>query len=303
LQYKLPELTIAGPEPAVPPLPSVDDGGLQVWRDNDGTVCAYGHTVRGLHWMHLPGLANFCFGEDADTVDMVTAIPVGHAREELIRDAYHRTVLPMVLHTRDWELLHASAVLTPLGVVALCAVAGTGKSTTAFALSQQGWPLWADDAVAFEASEVGTTAIPLPFSVRLLPKTAAFFGRNLKAEDRPPNRGARHRDGASKPAPLAALLVLHRMEEENDRGVKVRIRRLPANQAFLEVLAHAYCFRLEDVERKRSMMRSYLNLVGRTPVFEVRFRSGLETLSVVVNGISGLLRNIERDVADTPARA
>lgn len=300
MRYKLPELTIAEPESGVPPLPCVADGELQVWRDHDGTVVAYGYTAGGLHWMYLPGLASFCFGDDADTV---TAIPHSCAREELIQDAYRRNVLPIVLQTRDWEALHASAVLTPRGVVALCAVAGTGKSTTAFALSRQGWPLWADDAVAFETSEAEATAIPLPFGIRLLPKAAAFFERDRTAEDRPPNRGVRNRSRASKPAPLAALLVLHRMEEENDGGVKVRIRRLPANQAFLEVLAHAYCFSLQDVERKRSMMRSYLNLVGRTPVFEVRFRSGLETLPVVVNGISGLLRNIERDVADVPAGA
>lgn len=298
LLYKLPRLTIAEPEAAVPPLPSVADRGLHVWRDHDGTVAAYGYTMGGLHWMYLPGLASFCFGEDADRV---MAIPHGRAQEDLIRDAYHRNVLPMVLQTRDREVLHASAVLTPCGVVALCAVSGTGKSTTAFALSRQGWPLWADDAVAFEISEAGPTAIPLPFGVRLLPEATAFFGRYRAAENRLPNRGARDR-GVSKPAPLAVLLVLDRIQGENSGEAAVpRIRRLPANQAFLDVLAHAYCFDLQDTKRKRTMMRRYLDLVSRTPVFEVRFRAGVETLPVVLNGITQLLTNIERDVADTTA--
>jgi hypothetical protein len=296
LLFKLPRLTITEPEAEVPPLPSVADRGLHVWRDQDGTVAAYGYTMGGLHWMYLPGLASFCFGEDADRV---MAIPHGRAQEDLIRDAYHRNVLPMVLHTRDREVLHASAVLTPCGVVGLCAVSGTGKSTTAFALSQQGWPLWADDAVAFEISQAGPTAIPLPFGVRLLPEATAFFGRYRAAENRLPNRGAKDR-GVSKPAPLAALLVLVRMQGENSGGeaASPRIRRLPANQAFLDVLAHAYCFDLQDTNRKRSMMCRYLDLVSRTPVFEVRFRAGVETLPVVLDGITQLLTNMERDVAD-----
>jgi hypothetical protein len=292
LLYKLPKLTITEPEAARPPLPSVADRGLHMWRDHGGTVTAYGYTLGGLHWMYLPGLASFCFGEDADGV---MAIPYDRAQEDLIRDAYHRNVLPMVLHTRDREVLHASAVLTSCGVVALCAVSGTGKSTTAFALSRQGWPLWADDAVAFEISETGPTAIPLPFGVRLLPEATAFFGTYQAAENRPPNRGAVDH-GASKPAPLAALLVLDRMQ--GDEAAAPRIRRLPANQAFLDVLAHAYCFDLQDTKRKRSMMRRYLDLVSRTPVFEVRFRAGVETLPVVLDGITQLLTNMERDVAD-----
>ena len=59
--YKLPKLTITEPEAAVRPLPSVADCGLHVWRENDGTVAAYGYTMGGLHWMYLPGLASFCF--------------------------------------------------------------------------------------------------------------------------------------------------------------------------------------------------------------------------------------------------
>jgi hypothetical protein len=204
----------------------------------------------------------------------------------------------MVLHTRDQEVMHASAVLTPRGVVALCAVAGTGKSTTAFALGRQGWPVWADDAVAFEVSEEKATAIPLPFGVRLLPEAAAFFDSDRTAEDWPPNRRATDGGGASKPAPLAALLVLERMPGESEGGAAVRIRRLPANQAFLDVLAHAYCFGLQDVERKRSMMRRYMDLVSRAPVFEVRFRPGFETLPFVLDAIAQLLGNIERGVAD-----
>ncbi len=293
MQHKACQLTIA--DAVVPTPPDITDPRVQVWRELDGTVCAYGYTKDGLHWMYLPGVASFCFG---DGVNGVTAVPHNVVREELILDAYRRNVLPMVLHTRGQEVLHASAILTPRGVVALCAVSGVGKSTTAFALTrQQGWLLWADDAVAFEASGAGVTAIPLPFSIRLLPEAAAFFARGSTAEDEMGPRVATDHGGASEQ--LAAVLVLNRVQEVEDEGAAaVRIRRMPSNQAFLDVLAHAYCFSLQDAERKRSMMRNYLDLVSRIPVFEVRFRAGLNLLPTVLDDIGQLISNVECHAAN-----
>src|SRR5690606_18526516 len=99
----------------------------------------------------------------------------------LIQDSYQRCVLPLVLQAAGTEVLHASAVLTPRGVLALCAESGTGKSTLAYGLSRRGYPLWADDAVAFEADETCTNAMPLPFALRLQRDAVRFFddGRGL----------------------------------------------------------------------------------------------------------------------------
>jgi hypothetical protein len=294
MQHNACELTIA--DAATPTPPNITDPRVQVWRELDGRVCAYGYTKGGQHWMYLPGLASFYFG---DGVNGVTAVPHNCARKELILDAYRRNVLPMVLYTRGQEVLHASAILTPSGVVALCAISGVGKSTMAFALSHhQDWPLWADDAVAFEPSGAEVTAIPLPFSIRLLPETAAFFARGSTAMDKMRPRVATDRGEALEQ--LAALLVLNRVREVEDDGVAaVRIRRVPSNQAFLDVLAHAYCFNLQDVERKRSMMRHYLDLVSRIPVFEVRFRAGLKMLPTVLEGIEQLVSNVECNAANS----
>src|SRR5829696_6052636 len=202
------KLTIARAGAANPQPPDVagsDVADVEVWRDHDGTVLAYGHIVDGLHWMYLPGLASFCFGQD---VEGVMALPHWPVREDLILDTYYRTVLPMALQVRGLEVLHASAVLTPRGVVALCAVSGTGKSTVAFGLSQRGWPLWADDAVVFETSESGARAIPLPFGTRLRPAAAAFFKKYTEQDIvvAPP----RPYLGEEQRVPLATLLILNR---------------------------------------------------------------------------------------------
>jgi len=44
------------------------------------------------------------------------------------------------------------------------------------------------------------------------------------------------------------------------------------------------------VERNKSMMRHYLELVARVPVFEIRFQPGLETLPAVLDDIDRLFR-------------
>jgi hypothetical protein len=55
------------------------------------------------------------------------------------------------------------------------------------------------------------------------------------------------------------------------------------------VLEHAYCFDLDESERKRTMMASYLELAARVPIYRVRMQPGLDRLPA-------LLDRLERDV-------
>jgi hypothetical protein len=286
LQYTLEFSSVAGTDLTVPALPDTADPEVQVWRNHDGTVCAYGHTVSKVHWIHLPGLVSFCFGGSVEGVAAVAQPPI---REDLILDVYRRVVLPMALQTRGQEVLHASAVLTSRGVVALCARSGTGKSTTAFGLSQRGWPLWADDAVAFEMLGTGIRAVPLPFGLRLLSDAARFFNQDLTSVST-----ILSQNGADqierKPELLSALLLLKRAPGASGKAV-IQIRQLSSAKTLTEVLAHAYCFNFQDVERNRSMMHHYLGLVSQVPVFEICFQPGLETLPAVLDGIERLMLN------------
>jgi hypothetical protein len=56
-------------------------------------------------------------------------------------------VLPNVSIAHGREALHACAVETQLGVVAVAAPSGTGKSSLACELMRRGWPLFADDVL------------------------------------------------------------------------------------------------------------------------------------------------------------
>jgi hypothetical protein len=264
-------LTIAPPGAQAPPVPNESDAGLTTWHDHDGAVCAYGHTAGDRRWVHVSGVGAFGFTARGT---QVRAVPLASASRELVIDTFRRTVLPLAIQARGDEVLHASAVRTGAGVVAVCAVSGTGKSTLAYALSRRGHVLWADDAVCFDASVDPIRAMPLPFAIRLRPESVAHFGFNgNRTVERP------------LAAPLAATIVLERLEP----GAAARLDRLSPTEAFPATLTHGYCFTIHDRERSGHMLDSYMELASRVPVFRLSFPAGLEQLDSMTDLIEDAL--------------
>jgi hypothetical protein len=227
--------------------------------------------------MHFPGLASFRFSSLGDEI----AAAVGSAvKEELVVDAYHRNVLPMALQVRGREVLHASAVRSPAGVVALCGISETGKSTIAFGLNRRGYPLWADDVVVFEMSDSGGLAISLPFNMRLRPSAAALF--EVDAASEPNTIVDNEVPPGAETSPLVAVCALRRT---NGASPPVAVRRLSLVDAFAGFLEHACCFIPQHEERKRRMIHNYLDLAAGTPVFEICFQPGLANLPLILDAI------------------
>ena len=55
---------------------------------------------------------------------------------------------------------------------------------------------------------------------------------------------------------------------------------------------HAYCYRPDDLERNRRMMREYLELVARVPVFKIRFVEDMEHVVAVAERVEELLESV-----------
>jgi hypothetical protein len=227
--------------------------------------------------MDIPGVASFGF---AVPTESVTAVPHPPARPELIRVTYERSVLPLVLQAGGAEVLHASAVYMREGVVALCGHSGAGKSTTAMALSRRGHLLWADDVVALDMAGRHPEVMPLSFELRLRAEAARFFDEKPSVTRRLRPSGIPGNGEKPESARLLALCVLSR-DEERDR---IAVERLGA-AAVPALLTHAYCFSLQEAVFKRRMLRHYLELAARVPVFALRFRPGLEHLSAVADAV------------------
>lgn len=69
-------------------------------------------------------------------------------------------VLPAIGVMRGYEALHAAAVDSPYGVVAIMAPSGAGKSTLAIELLRRGWALFADDVLILDDTEGVVRAHP-----------------------------------------------------------------------------------------------------------------------------------------------
>jgi hypothetical protein len=256
----------------------------EVWRDEDGIVFARGYRCGGIHWMELPEVGTFRFGSGQAGI---VAVPDPAVRRELVVDAYRRLVLPNALQALGREVLHASAVLAPQGVVALCARRGTGKSTTAYGLSRRGYRLWADDAVALDITGGSVVSPQLPFALRLRPASASFFGSN----------GANAAVPSDVPRlpelePLGVVFVLERVRVPSDPAVEVF--RLVPHDAFMALLGNAYWFSLADEERKRRMISRYLDLSALVPVFRLRFKAEFENLDTILDRVERALGRLER---------
>lgn len=277
------ELSVSRSLADLPARPGAD-GGLEVWRDNDGAPLAYGFTDGGANWIEYPGVGTFRFSPDSRSVD---AFAESGASTERLRDAYQRAVLPLVIQALGKEVLHASGVLMPRGAVALFGRSGSGKSTLAYALGRRGHTPFADDAVVVEQTGRQPSVSGVPFALRLLPNSARHLGNadgvveavdQVVLEDRS--------------EPLAALVALEQVADLNESSLEATWLSPPA--AFTAILTHAYCFSARDPERKRLMMERYLELTTHTAVLRLRFAPGLERLSEMLDVIETQVRDFQR---------
>lgn len=248
-----------------------------MWRDQEGVICATGGRAGGGYWVEVPQIGMFRF-MDAEEIAVAPFPDVG---TEEIEESHERIVLPLALHALGRELIHASAVVAPPGgVVAFAATTQTGKSTLAYALSLRGHPLWADDAVLFEADGGSIQSIPLPFTLKIRQPSARFFGlEGRKADEWQPLF-----EESAAPRPLAAICLLE-PRREADPGAVAEVRRRDSVSALLALLAHSYSFSLRDPARKREMLSRYMELMTRVPVFDIRFRPELEHLAELLDVI------------------
>jgi len=273
------KLTIKQEGVPVPPPSVVANAGVEIWRDTTGAIYAYGERRGDECWMHVPGIASYHFTQQGG--DVAASVEDG-SQTDAVLDAYRRRVLPMAVQVRGCEVLHASAVRSPAGIIGLCGVSQTGKSTIAFALSRRGYDVWCDDALAFDVSKEKPVAISLPYELRLRPTAMDIFRQEIAESPLPVESNL----PGSETAPLAALCVLRRADND---PTPVTVRRLDFSGAFLSVLGHACWFTFQDAQDKRRVIDHYMDLSAKVPVFDVAFASGLENLPTVLDEIESAL--------------
>ena len=242
----------------------------QRWFDNEGRLIASGGRASGRFWMHWGGLATFWFGAHGNVV----AEPVHRGRDDEIRDAFARGVVPVVLLARGYEALHASAVLHPSGLIIFCGTSGTGKSTIALAVSARGLRHFADDTVVYRPAASGhPQAVALPATVRVDAQAQRASGAGEAV-----TQAARHTT-----APVHRVYLLIR-----DNGVGPQspdFGRVQAVQRFERLLAHSHPFEMGTSGRRRAFFQRLLAFAAKVDVWECRFAPDLAALPALAGRI------------------
>lgn len=244
------------------------EGPVAQWPANDGLVL-HGYRAGGFGWVAIPGLAVYRFDDDE-----AVAVPDG-ADAGAIEDAWLRSVLPLVVQGRGRQVLHASAVAAPHGIVALSGSSTAGKSTLAAALGQRGFMIVADDALGFTPEDDAIVAVPLPFRILLRPTAQERLGLPAVVAGE-----------AAPSAPLEQVVILRPASTPLDVPTTTV---LTASDAFGALMPHAYCFALDA--GKEELVAAYLALVRTVPVVELSYRQELgrleETLDVLEEVVLG----------------
>lgn len=178
-------------------------------------------------------------------------------------------VIPAISVMRGYEALHAAAVDSPEGVVAIMGPSGAGKSTLSIELLGRGRALFADDVLTLEDTVTGVCAHPGTPHMNLAetlpsPVDPQSLGGTLGILDG--ERWLAAHTMTDHPRPVRILCVL-----ERGPGLPLELHTLPTNPLPLA----PYMLGLStDPERKRSRFRLYADLIESAGL--VRLTAGLE---------------------------
>lgn len=255
---------------------------VNTWRDDAGQTIARAFTNGVLSWIEWPQLGVFEF-DAASTVVRVTPAP--GAPKDVIETTFVRSLQPIVLQALGWQALHASAVATPTGVIALCGRVASGKSTLAAALARAGCVQLADEALVFRCHEDRVRVHPLPYARDLRPSAKEYF---LSGEPPLP----------AVPSPAQAIGAAYELKAAfilaaADPQARPAIRHLSAVEAFSVLLGHAHCFDDDDRRHTQGLVESYLALAAQVPTYRLTYPLTFASLPEVIGLVLGTERRRE----------
>jgi hypothetical protein len=243
------------------------------------------------------------FNELADfTIDRngreIVCMPRPGIPEDTLQHLLLDQVIPLVINLRGGEALHASAILTPRGVVAFAGPAGSGKSTITASLLKMGYPFVSDDCLTLQEKDQNIYAIPAYPGLRLWKDAEAhLFGDNgnkksvahytsklrVDIEEEP---------GSYSPAPKPFVQLYDIMNSpETDETSDITIERLSPRDSFMALVRCA--FRL-DITDNRMLRRQFCFLervVSAVSVRRLIFPRDFTLLPAIQEAIFKDLRN------------
>jgi hypothetical protein len=205
---------------------------------------------------------------------------------------WQRTLLTKILSSISvmcgYEGLHAGAVDSAWGAVAIAAPTGMGKTTLVLELMQRGWRLLTDDVLVLAPTAEGVIAHPGTPHMNL----AASTSEGPMPEEVGPTLGTlagerwiAAEDTARETRPVRAICLLERRA-----GLSLDVRLVPPNPMLLV----PYMLGLPgDPERERRRFELYADLTASVTLMRVT--------AELADRAAGIVDLIEHALADSPA--
>jgi hypothetical protein len=213
-----------------------------------------------------------------------------------IRHLFLDQIVPLLLSRSNSLVLHASAVLTPLGVIAFVGKSGQGKSTLAACFAQNGSRLISDDYLVLRnlaSQEIAGheepgkwVALPTYPGVRLWPETSAeiFSIPPLSSEIADYTDKRRVSDSAlipfaERPSALRCLYFLN--DEADTCPPDPTILHLKPRQAFMKLVSCAFNLDVRDRALLEKQFEAIAQITAEVPCFHLDYARDFAALPAV----------------------
>jgi hypothetical protein len=231
-------------------------------------------------WIWLQAIGTFHVAPDGRQVDVY---PDAGVDERMLSLALDGPVLLFVRHLRGYPTLHASAVVTPRGVVAFLGPRGRGKSTMAATFLRRGAALLTDDALPLIVGDGDIYVVPGPPIMKLWSATAQHA---LEMDDELPNLMAASEKKlltlseryplTAAPVRLHALYLLDRYDPIARGHSDVALRRLSQRDSLLAMMAYTSNRDYLLPSDEAPFLPIYARLAAQAPVCALAYPHGFE---------------------------
>lgn len=217
----------------------------------------------------------------------VSCTPAPLTPPETLRHLLLDHVIPMIVNLSGREALHASAVLTSQGVIALVGPTGSGKSTLAGSFLVAGDPLLSDDCLALSEEGSSIRAIPAYPGLRLWRDARTWLFKeegggvavaHYTTKQRVPIETSPRTYCAGPQALGRAYLLASSPDPET---VKVETQHLGPREALVALIRSAFRLDTTDGAMLARQLRLLSRVVSKVPVRRLVFPRSLERLAII----------------------
>jgi hypothetical protein len=222
----------------------------------------------------------------------INCMPRPEIPSETIQHLLLDQVIPLVINLKGGEALHASAVLTPQGVIAFAGLTGSGKSTIAGSFLQAGYPLLSDDCVPLVEQNQDIYAIPAYPGLRLWEDALeCLFGNNGNRKSvahytTKQRVCVEKKDGAycNEPQPLKCVYTLGEPSEIQKRD-NIVIEALSLRESIMELVKCTFRLDITDRDMLKRQLGFLKKVVSTVSVRRLIFPRNLQLLPAIREAI------------------